>query len=213
MAADIDLPGEHRQEPSESNESSSLMGSLAWNPVVQTLGIMTVVSFVAWGINPVQVPRMFVLSTPMGVPPQEVLLAIYAHANPNHLISNAIWILFAGGIVSLSSSTLRFHAFFILTGIASSVAQVAVSAQFGGPAAVLGSSGSGFALVGYLLISNPVSVPIFDQLDTRYVVAVFLIGGMVFTVFYSAAGSAVLSHFVGLLLGMVAGRFRLLRVD
>lgn len=181
------------------------------NPAIQTLGIMGLVSLLTWGAAPGGAPLSFVVSPPIGEPWYELLLANYAHLNSAHLYSNALVIAVAGGIVSLSTTELRFHAFFLGTGIASLIAQVSFSNFFGYPIAVLGSSGAAFALVGYILIANPISLPILKHIRTRWVAAVLLIIGIAITIRYSPLGSAILSHFAGILLGMLAGRFRLLR--
>jgi len=181
------------------------------NPVLHTLTAMTVISVFSWAVAPGGVSPLFTASQPIGDPWYGLLLANYTHLNASHLFSNAFIIAIAGGIISISSTMYRFHAFFIITGVVSTVAQVAFSTRFGYPIAVLGSSGAAFALMGYLLTSNPVSLPVLKGISARAAALLLLIVGGVVTVIYSAPGSAILSHFVGVLLGLGAGRFRLLK--
>ena len=196
---------------SETDYTSSIKRGFARNPVLHTLTAMTVISVLSWSVPPTGVSDTFTASPPVGDPWYELLLANYSHLNAAHLFSNAVIIAIAGGIISISSTMLRFHVFFIVTGVVSTVAQVAFSNAFGYPIAVLGSSGAGFALMGYLLTSNPVSLPVLKIASRRVAALLLVLVGGVVTVMYSAPGSAVLSHFVGVLLGLVAGRFRLLK--
>lgn len=196
---------------SDVNYAMFLKRGITRNPVLHTLAAMTIISIFSWSVAPTGVSDVFTASPPIGDPWYELLLANYSHLNAAHLFSNAIIIAVAGGIISISSSMLRFHAFFIITGVVSTVAQVAFSNVFGYPLAVLGSSGAGFALMGYLLTSNPVSLPILKIASKRVAALLLVVVGGLVTVMYSAPGSAILSHFVGVLLGMVAGRFRLLK--
>ena len=188
----------------DGEDDRRLTAALGRNPAVQTLLLMGVVSIVDWLVGP-----PFAISSPIGSPPWE-FLAIYSHLSLGHLLSNAVIVLVAGGLVSLSTSTGRFHAFFVLTGVASSVAHVLASGAFGTSVAIIGSSGSAFALVGYLLVANPLSAAVFGRIDGRTVAVVLAVVAVAVTLQYSAAGSAVVSHFVGVVLGMAAGRFRLL---
>lgn len=193
-------------------DGNSLGSAVVRNPTVQTLGVMAIVSALGWAIAPGSAPVSFTVSPPIGDPWYELVMANYAHLNSAHLYANVVVISVAGGIVSLSTTAVRFHGFFLTTGIVSSIAQVAVSSVLGQPVAVLGSSGAAFALVGYILIANPVSLPVLKRLNTRVVAVVLFLLGSAITLRYSAPGSAVFSHFVGVMLGLGAGRFRLLAI-
>lgn len=213
MSVDPDDVPHHSDRDSEEVREWSVVGMIVGNPAVQALAIMTIVSCAGWAIVPGGVPTSFAVTPPIGVPPWELLLAIYAHLSVAHLVGNAVIIAVAGGIVSVSTSATRFHVFYVITGVASSVAQVALSSQFDYPIAVVGASGSAFALVGYVLTSNPLSLAVVEWLDSRDVALVMLGGAIALTLYYSASGSALVSHFVGAMLGMAAGRFRLLNVQ
>jgi len=150
------------------------------------------------------------LGEPLLDPWWEPLTANYAHIDWDHFFSNAIVIALFGTIVGATTTTLRFHAFFVATGVISSMVFVWVSNLAGDiPTIVLGSSGAGFALIGYTL-----ALVLSGGLDWRQAkgYATLVIGGgaAALAIFLSPEGSAVLSHFVGALLGLAAGWVRLL---
>jgi membrane associated rhomboid family serine protease len=121
----------------------------------------------------------------------------------------------AGGLVALSTSSLRFHLFVLVTGVAAGVTQVAVFYVMGTPVAVLGASGATFALVGYVLTSNALSSAVTSWLQIPFAVvlvaAAFVAAAL--TIELSPPGSALLAHFVGAVLGLLAGHFRVLHVS
>lgn len=197
----------------QEGKNRSFASGLARNPVCQSLILMIVISLLSWSVAPGRISDVFVVSPPVGEPWYELLLANYSHLNSAHLFSNALIIAIAGGIISISSSMLRFHVFFITTGVISIASQVILSGMFGFPISVLGSSGAGFALIGYLITSNPVSISVLKITSTRVVAILLLLIGGVVTILYSAPGSAIFSHFVGVSLGLVAGRLRLLKSE
>src|SRR6056297_545988 len=100
---------------------------------------------------------MFVLLAPLDEGLWQIPLSVFAHTGFAHLSANALLLLVAGGIVVLSSSGVRYHAFFLVTGAFAGVAQVVVTGAFGDPVAVLGASGAALAFVGYLLTGNAAS--------------------------------------------------------
>lgn len=189
----------------------SLGGAIIGNPVVQTLGAMTAVSLATWtGLQAGNV-EPFTLQAPVHEPWWQLLTSIYAHAGPGHLLSNAAIILVAGGLVSLSTTRIRFHLFFILTGALAGIVQVWATDALGDPVNVLGASGAGFALVGYVLAANPASTPLLHRVPWWASVGLATALALGLTVFLSGANSAYLAHFTGALLGLLAGRLHLLR--
>ena len=197
--------------PSESDSGSGIATRLLWNPVVQTLSIMSVVSIIGWtafmGAGGVIEP--FVMTTPLNENPESLIIAIYSHSSPQHLISNAILIGLVGGIISFSSSWIRFHLFFILTGSLSGISQLVVMEYYGTAPPSLGASGAGFALLGYLVVANPIG----DYLSGKAIIGLVVIAASVLTIYFSASGSGILAHFSGAILGMIAGRFHLLNAE
>lgn len=187
---------------------------LLGNPVVETLAAMAVVSALTWVGSLVGLVGLFALAPPVHRPPWGLLTSVYAHAGPGHLLSNAVVVALAGGLLARATTRLRFHAFFVATGVLAGLAQVWVGGLLGRTGAVLGASGAAFALVGYLLAANPVSAGVFDRLrlPPRVVVVVVALVAAGLTVAFSPAGSALVAHFSGALLGLLAGRLGLLRV-
>ena len=200
------------EEP--DGESWNVSGAIARNGMVQTLAIMTVISVIGWSVptGPLRTP-VLALSPPLFDPWWALLTAGYSHINTAHFAANATMIIVFGGIVSLSTSAFRFHTFFLTSGIVTSAAQVSAAAAFGSPLAVLGASGSAFGLMVYVLVANPVGDGIFAILSRRAVLLVAILIGGGLTIYFSAPGSALVSHFVGAMLGIVAGRFHLLATE
>lgn len=198
-----------RREPARGH--GSLGGMIVGNPVVQTLGVMTAVSLATW--TGVQAGNLdpFTLQAPVHEPWWQVLVSIYAHAGPSHLLSNATIILVAGGLVSLATTRLRFHLFFITTGALAGMVQVWATDALGDPVAVLGASGAGFALAGYVLTANPASTPVLHRVPWWASAGLATALALALTVALSGANSAYLAHFTGALLGGLAGRFHVLR--
>lgn len=154
---------------------------------------------------------MFVLQAPLSEGLWQIPLSVFAHVGMAHLTANAVMVLAAGGLVVLSASVVRYHAFFLATGALSGIAQVVVTGLFGPPAAVLGASGAALAFVGYLLTSNAASSWLLDRVPRWAVAVVVGLCGLALMLRYYAAGSANVGHLAGALLGLVAGRFNVLR--
>ena len=197
--------------PSESDSGTGIATQIFWNPVIQTLTIMSVVSIVGWtafmGAGGVIEP--FVLTAPLDESPESIILSIYAHAGTQHLISNAILIGIVGGIISFSSSWLRFHLFFILSGSISGITQLVVMEYYGTAPPALGASGAGFALLGYLVVANPIG----DYLSGRAILGLIIVGASALTIYFSPSGSGIMAHFSGAVIGMIAGRSHLLNAE
>lgn len=208
-------PASELPDDDDSEKASwSLTGIIAHNGMIQTLAIMLLVSVVGWAVpkTPLQTP-ILALEPPILDPWWAIFTAGYSHLSPAHFAANATMVIVFGGLISISTTAPRFHAFFITTGVLTSVTQVAAAAAFETPIAVLGSSGSAFALMGYVLVANPVGDGIFSILGRRDVLIVMLLLGGALTIYFSAAGSALMSHFVGAVLGIASGRIHLLSTD
>ncbi len=198
----------------DTRTSDSWLGSIAENPIVQTLGAMLVVSTLTWASVLVGLSGLFILAPPLLNPPWALVTSVYAHAGPGHLLSNAIIIVLAGSFVAWSTTRLRFHLFFITTGALAGVAEVLVGGVLGQPTAVLGASGAAFALVGYVIAGNPASAAALARLRVppRVLLVVVAVVAGALTIAFSAPGSALIAHLTGAILGLVAGRFQVLRV-
>lgn len=160
-------------------------------------------------------PAWFALALPLTVAPWTLVTSVYAHASLSHLLANAVGLAVVGFALERFTSRVRFHAFVLVTGAASGIAELVVGGLLGGAAAVIGASGAILALYGYVLAGNPLTGGVLDRLDlsrrTKLVLLVAVAG--LLTLLTARSGVALVAHATGLLLGLLAGGFRLLRVD
>jgi membrane associated rhomboid family serine protease len=114
-------------------------------------------------------------------------------------------------MIEQSTTRLRYHTFFITTGVLSGLAQVILLPG----SRVLGASGAIFAFLGYLVAGNPVSSSVLDalRLSRRAQLVVFAVLAVVVTALTGAPGVALVAHFTGFLCGLLAGRLGLLSVS
>lgn len=175
--------------------------------------------------------QLFVVSPPIQTNPWTVVTHVYAHANPGHLLSNAAGLLVFGSVVAAATTRARFHVFFLVTGMVAGVSQIVLSrllaetpvvsdvvdalpvvdvAATGG---ALGASGAVFALLGYLLASNRLVTRLgaLPDVPSWVTYTVFVVLAAVVTAATAAPGVALIAHFTGLLVGLLAGRFNVLR--
>ena len=181
-------------------------------PVLTTLaafavvfGFQTLVGFV--GIGTVA----FALALPLGHQPWTLLTSVYAHSTLGHLIANTLALAIIGPFVAYLTSPVRFHAFFVTTGVLAGVAQVVLTVPLGG-SAVIGASGAIFALLGYLVVGNRASEVAISwlPLGRRGRLALFAALAALVTITTAAPGVALVAHFAGFLFGAIAGQARLL---
>lgn len=165
---------------------------------------------------------LFILAAPLSNDPWTIITSVYAHDGVGHLLSNSIALVLFGWPVARATSRLRFHAFFLVTGAIAGVSQVLVMSGFaslssagGATPGVLGASGAVFALLGYLLAGNRLSSGIASVIDVpdwvTYVV--FFVVAAIVTLTTFAPGVALVAHFTGFLIGLLAGRARVLHVE
>ncbi len=208
----------YRYDDSEAaeRESSESSGWLVGSPTVQTLAVFLVVFAVQQAVGFVSQRLafgLFVLAPPISVRPWTLLASVYAHASVPHLVSNAVVLLLVGFAVERVTTAWRYHVFFAGVGMAAGLAQVVVSGLVGGATAVLGASGAVFGLVGYLLAGNPVTDTVLRwlPLSGRARIALLLVLAVGVTMLTAGPGVALVAHFAGFALGLLAGRVRLLR--
>jgi membrane associated rhomboid family serine protease len=206
IGLDADADGGADEQP-----SGSLLDEIAANPVVQTLLVMGIVSVATWTGVQAGNTDPFILSVPIGEPWWEVPLSVYSHATPSHLFGNALFVAIAGGLVSVRSSAIRFHIFFLGSGILAGCTHVLATASLGDAGSVLGASGAAFALVGYLITSNTVSTTVLQYASRRTIVGIVVVIALVLTIVSSGVQVANVTHFVGAMIGLVAGHVNLLR--
>ncbi len=194
-------------------------GSL--EPILELYAAFVLVFVLQWVLAIVGLMAgFFVLAPPLETNSWTIVTSVYAHAGVGHLVSNAVALLVFGWPVARATSKRRFHAFFLVTGAIAGVSQILISSALatapliGGTASpgVLGASGAVFALLGYLLASNRLSASLASFVAVPQWVAylVFLVIAAAVTIATAAPGVALIAHFVGLLVGLVAGRARVL---
>ncbi|MFC4988245.1 MULTISPECIES: rhomboid family intramembrane serine protease [Saliphagus] len=202
------LPGHDRESQSGSaTAGSETVGGAG--PLLETLGLFAVVALaqlVAGAAG--AMTGLFVLSAPVTNDPWTVVTSVYAHGGLGHLLSNSLALVVFGWPVARATTRVRFHAFFVATGAVAGLAQIWVMGLFGAHAGVLGASGAVFALLGYLVAGNRLSSGIAAWVSVpRWVtVLVFLVLAAAVTVATAAPQVALVAHFVGFLLGLLAGR-------
>ncbi|WP_254863845.1 rhomboid family intramembrane serine protease [Halovivax gelatinilyticus] len=195
------------------------------SPIVEILAIFAIVfvlQYLAALFNLAVLAGLFVLQPPIESSPWTAVTSVYAHANLSHLVSNSVAFVLFGWPVARATSRAKFHAFFLATGAVAGVSQIVVTGALASAplvpatptAGVLGASGAVFALLGYLLAANRLSTSLGGVVSVpRWVTAiVFVIVAGFVTVATGAPGVALVAHFTGLLFGLVAGWFRVLRV-
>ena len=187
------------------------------SPTLETLAVFAVVFAVQQLVGMVSQQLMFglfVLAPPVEVRPWTLLASVYAHAGLGHLLSNAVVLALVGFAVERVTTRWRFHAFFAAVGMAAGVAQVFVSGLVGPGSAVLGASGAVFGLLGYVLTGNPVTDAVMGWLPLggRAKVVLLLVLALGVTLLTAAPGVALVAHFTGFVLGLLAGRVRLISV-
>jgi membrane associated rhomboid family serine protease len=167
----------------------------------------------------VAVQSLFVLTTPVTHNPWTVVTSVYAHSSVSHLVANAVALAFVGVLLERQTTSARFHAFFVVTGALSGLAEVWIApltgAVLGGATqvSVLGGSGAIFALAGYLLTSNRLTDRVVGsiQIPPRVQIAAFAAIAVVVTLATARPQVALVAHFTGLFLGLFAGRAHVLR--
>ena len=194
------------REPEASPES--WREAIAGSAIVQTLVAMVAVTLVGETVGTGTVA----LAAPIGDRPWTLLTSVYAHESVGHLLGNALVIATAGTIVAYATTTTRFHAFVIATGVAAGLTQILLGRAFAWEVGVLGISGAGFALLGYVMASNRASARVSDYLPRRVLIVLAVLLGAGLTILLGGENSAHAAHFTGTILGLVAGRYRLLAV-
>lgn len=156
---------------------------------------------------------LFALAPPVENRPWTVVTSVYAHGSVAHLVANSVMLLVVGLYLERQTSRFRFHAFFLATGVLAGLAQVWANGLVGQRVAVLGASGAIFGLVGYVLTGNRVTDSVLDSvpLSPHAQLGVFAVVAAVVTVATAGRGVALVAHFTGLLIGLLAGRAHLLR--
>jgi len=175
-------------------------------------GVVFVVQQVGGGVG--LGTAWFALATP-GSRPWTVLTTVYAHASVGHLLANAVALGIVGIALEQFTTRARFHAFVLVTGMLAALTEWLVGVLLGTPVAVLGASGAILALYGYVLAGNPITEGVVGVVELGRHAKILLVVGVAFvlTIVTAGPGVALVAHFTGFSLGLVAGNRRLLRVS
>jgi len=184
-------------------------------PTVQTLTIFVVVFLVSTPVlflAPRLFAGLFTLYTPITLKPWTLVTSVYAHAGVAHLLGNSITLLIFGLLFERMVKSWAYHAFFVVTGAVAGLANVWAASVLGSSVAVVGGSGSIFAVMGYVLAGNTFSQTVLGRLRLGTGVQIVVGLGLAALVTWVTAspGVALVSHFTGFLLGLGAGRLDLL---
>lgn len=185
------------------------------SPTVETLFVFGIVFLLQLVVDLVGLMTFFfVLAPPVEIRPWTLVTSVYAHGGIGHLLSNSLALLVFGLLVERRTTRFRFHAFFITAGVIAGVAQITLGSLAGPAQGVLGASGAIFALMGYVLAGNVVSATLLNRirLSGRMQIVLFVIFAAVVTIATGAPGVALIAHFTGLVLGLIAGRAGILDV-
>ena len=199
-----------------------MLKKLLQNPVFQTATVLFGVFVLQFSLSQESlIEKYFILSTPLEIYPWTIKTNIYSHAGFGHFSSNLIALLFFGLPIARLTSVFRFHSFFIIVGSLAGISQVLTLhylAQLGiislDPIpGVLGASGAIFGLMGYFLVSNSASTFVSSFINPPSYLRYSLYIGLAFSVTIATAspGAALIAHFVGFLLGLLAGKKKLLK--
>ena len=155
----------------------------------------------------------FALSLPLAVAPWTLVTSVYAHGSLGHLAANAVALAVVGFALARGTTRGRFHAFVLLTGAVAGVAELVVADLFGAPTAVIGASGAVLALYGYALAGNPVAGGLLSRLPLgrRGRLSLLVAAVLLLTLLTARAGVAIVAHATGFALGLLAGRYHVLR--
>jgi membrane associated rhomboid family serine protease len=180
------------------------------NGFVFVLELMGGDAFVAkWSLIPVEIVAGHHWIT--------ILTAMFMHGSWSHIIGNMVFLWAFGPEIEDAMNPLRYAAFYLLGGLAATLAQVAASPHSTVPN--LGASGAIAAVMGAFLITYPrdrirTLLFIFIFVRVRFIPAALLIGlwfltqllnaGSVATV--QTGGVAYMAHVGGFLFGAVTAR-------
>lgn len=213
-----------RTAPGGSGSTSTDAGAGTGSPILELLVVFVVV-FVLQGIAALAeaMAGLFVLAPPLSENPWTIVTSVYAHGGLGHLVSNSLALVVFGWPVARATTRVRFHAFVLVTGAIAGVSQIVLSAVLAGVPfigslfelrPVLGASGAVFALLGYLVASNRLSAGLASFVDVPRWLSTLVFVGLAAAVTLATAAPrvALIAHFTGFLVGLLAGRARVLHV-
>ncbi|WP_135663942.1 rhomboid family intramembrane serine protease [Halorhabdus rudnickae] len=185
----------------------------ATNPTTTLIGVLIVVFLLQVLAAVLGTPLELALAWPLSDRPWTLLSSVLAHGGPLHLATNAIGLFVIGLVLERRTSTLRFYLFFLVVGAAAGTMEVTVGWLMGDAVSVLGASGAIFGLLGYLLAANRLTDAVASRIAVDPRVATLVMIGVALAITWLTRGRrvALIAHFTGLVLGLLAGRAHVLR--
>jgi membrane associated rhomboid family serine protease len=204
---ELDQPGQPEQP---EKDGIGYVGRLLAGPGL-SLFAMAVVSLATWtGFQAGNVDP-FVLQAPLTDDWWQLPLSVFSHSDPTHLSGNATMVAIFGSLVVITSSLIRYHLFFLTTGIISGAAQVMATGVLGRAGAVLGASGAAMGLIGYVITANIASSFILKRVPWWGVAILVFVIAVGLAIWSAAISIANVAHLTGALIGAAAGYFHILR--
>lgn len=186
----------------------------AESPTTTLIGVLVVVFLLqtlldVFGGSPVALA----LAWPLFDQPWTLVTSVLAHSGLFHLATNALFLFVIGIVLERRTDPWRFYVFFLVVGAIAGAMEVTVAWALGGRVAVLGASGAIFGLLGYLLAGNPFTDAVADRLAVDPKVAILAMLGVGLAITWLTRGRrvALIAHFTGIVLGLLAGRAHVLR--
>jgi membrane associated rhomboid family serine protease len=185
----------------------------ASSPTTTLLGVLVVVFLFQVLLGLFGDPLVFALAWPLTDRPWTLLTSVLAHAGPLHLVTNAVGLFALGLVLERQTEPWRFYVFFLGVGAIAGATEVTIAHVLGNGVSVLGASGAIFGLLGYLLAGNRLTDAVASRvtISPRVVVVVVLAVALVITWLTRGRRVALIAHFTGLVLGLLAGRAHILR--
>ncbi|WP_181685233.1 rhomboid family intramembrane serine protease [Halorhabdus salina] len=187
--------------------------SRATSPTTTLIGVLVVVFLLQVLFSVFGVPVGFAVAWPLTHEPWTLLTSVLAHGGPLHLATNAFGLFVLGLVLERRTEPWRFYLFFLAVGAVAGAAEVTVTELLGDSVSVLGASGAIFGLFGYLLAGNRLTDAVATRITISPRVAIVVVLGVALAITWLTRGRrvALIAHFTGLVLGLLAGRTHLLR--
>ncbi|MFB6200802.1 MAG: rhomboid family intramembrane serine protease [Halorhabdus sp.] len=183
------------------------------SPTTTLIGLMVVIALLQGVLWVFSVPVSLALAWPLTDAPWTLLSSVLAHGGPFHLATNAVGLFVLGLVLERQTSAWRFYAFFLGVGAIAGATEVTVMHVLGDGVSVLGASGAIFGLLGYLLAGNRLTDAVADRVTVSPRAAIVATVGVALVITWLTRGRrvALIAHFTGLVVGLLAGRAHLLR--
>lgn len=183
------------------------------SPTLTLVGVLVLVFLLQIAIGVFGgTPLAFALTWPLTHRPWTLLTSVFAHGGPLHLVTNVVGLAVLGMLLERNASSARFYAFFVGVGALAGATEVTIAHVLGYQVAVLGASGAIFGLLGYLLAGNTLTDAVAARVSLGTWPTIVLILAVAVGITWLTRGRSValIAHFTGVVLGLLAGKAHLL---